>query len=197
MKTQLALPGDTTRSAKSSASASSAKRSVADRSHVRHQPALGRAPGDAIGSRIEQYHCSGWKTWLLRRLCRSRGGDRGAGHPRRRRRIRLRRGAVPPHAGARSVDIVMIDLMRAAHHAVAQDRRHGAGIQPAGGEPPGARIHVHLIAAIPNGLTVEYMPWSARLFRSAAAAKRRACRSGWAVSGLIRPRRDQALRRGA
>lgn len=26
-------------------------------------------------------------------------------------------------------------------------------------------IHVHLIAAIPNGLTVEYMPWSARLFR--------------------------------
>jgi L-alanine-DL-glutamate epimerase-like enolase superfamily enzyme len=25
-------------------------------------------------------------------------------------------------------------------------------------------IHVHLIAAIPNGLTVEYMPWSLRLF---------------------------------
>ena len=25
-------------------------------------------------------------------------------------------------------------------------------------------IHVHLIAAIPHGLTVEYMPWSARLF---------------------------------
>jgi len=24
-------------------------------------------------------------------------------------------------------------------------------------------IHVHLIAAIPNGLTVEYMPWSAKL----------------------------------
>ena len=25
-------------------------------------------------------------------------------------------------------------------------------------------IHVHLIAAIPNGLTVEYMPWTLRLF---------------------------------
>ena len=25
-------------------------------------------------------------------------------------------------------------------------------------------IHVHLISAIPNGLTVEYMPWSFRLF---------------------------------
>jgi L-alanine-DL-glutamate epimerase-like enolase superfamily enzyme len=25
-------------------------------------------------------------------------------------------------------------------------------------------IHVHLVASIPNGLTVEYMPWSFRLF---------------------------------
>ena len=25
-------------------------------------------------------------------------------------------------------------------------------------------IHVQLIAAIPNGLTVEYMPWTLRLF---------------------------------
>jgi L-alanine-DL-glutamate epimerase-like enolase superfamily enzyme len=25
-------------------------------------------------------------------------------------------------------------------------------------------IHVHLVAAIPNGLTVEYMPWTLRLF---------------------------------
>jgi L-talarate/galactarate dehydratase len=24
-------------------------------------------------------------------------------------------------------------------------------------------IHVHLVAAVPNGLTVEYMPWSLRL----------------------------------
>jgi mandelate racemase len=25
-------------------------------------------------------------------------------------------------------------------------------------------IHVHLVAAVPNGLTVEYMPWSGKLF---------------------------------
>jgi mandelate racemase len=25
-------------------------------------------------------------------------------------------------------------------------------------------IHVHLIAAIPNGLTVEYMPWTFKIF---------------------------------
>jgi mandelate racemase len=25
-------------------------------------------------------------------------------------------------------------------------------------------IHVHLVAAAPNGLTVEYMPWSLRLY---------------------------------
>ena len=27
-------------------------------------------------------------------------------------------------------------------------------------------IHVHLIAAIPNGLVVEYMPWTWRLFEN-------------------------------
>ena len=26
-------------------------------------------------------------------------------------------------------------------------------------------IHVHLVSAIPNGLTVEYMPWSFRLWQ--------------------------------
>jgi L-alanine-DL-glutamate epimerase-like enolase superfamily enzyme len=28
-------------------------------------------------------------------------------------------------------------------------------------------IHVHLIAAIPNGLTVEYMPWMVALYEEA------------------------------
>jgi L-alanine-DL-glutamate epimerase-like enolase superfamily enzyme len=28
-------------------------------------------------------------------------------------------------------------------------------------------IHVHLVAAVPNGLTVEYMPWSLKLFEEA------------------------------
>jgi mandelate racemase len=30
-------------------------------------------------------------------------------------------------------------------------------------------IHVHLVAAAPNGLTVEYMPWSLRLFEQTPA----------------------------
>jgi L-alanine-DL-glutamate epimerase-like enolase superfamily enzyme len=30
-------------------------------------------------------------------------------------------------------------------------------------------IHVHLVAAAPNGLTVEYMPWSLRLFEETPA----------------------------
>ena len=41
---------------------------------------------------------------------------------------------------ARSVDIVMIDLMRVGrHHALAEDRRHGRSLQPAGRQPPAAR----------------------------------------------------------
>jgi mandelate racemase len=30
-------------------------------------------------------------------------------------------------------------------------------------------VHVHLVAAIPNGLTVEYMPWTRRLFEETPA----------------------------
>src|SRR5436309_4706414 len=30
-------------------------------------------------------------------------------------------------------------------------------------------MHVHLVAAIPNGLTVEYMPWTLRLFEETPA----------------------------
>jgi L-talarate/galactarate dehydratase len=30
-------------------------------------------------------------------------------------------------------------------------------------------IHVHLVAAIPNGLTVEYMPWTLRLYEETPA----------------------------
>jgi L-alanine-DL-glutamate epimerase-like enolase superfamily enzyme len=30
-------------------------------------------------------------------------------------------------------------------------------------------IHLHLVAAIPNGLTVEYMPWTLRLYEEAPA----------------------------
>lgn len=66
---------------------------------------------------------------------------------------------------AHSVDIVMIDLIRVggisnwlkvAAMAEAFNLPVVSHLLP--------EIHVHLIAAIPNGLTVEYMPWSFRLF---------------------------------
>jgi L-alanine-DL-glutamate epimerase-like enolase superfamily enzyme len=66
---------------------------------------------------------------------------------------------------ARSVDIVMIDLMRAggitgwlkiAGMAEAYNLPVVSHLVP--------EIHVHLIAAVPNGLTVEYMPWTFALF---------------------------------
>jgi L-alanine-DL-glutamate epimerase-like enolase superfamily enzyme len=66
---------------------------------------------------------------------------------------------------AHSVDIVMIDLSRVggignwtkvAAMAEAFNLPVVSHLLP--------EVHVHLIAAIPNGLTVEYMPWSFRLF---------------------------------
>ena len=66
---------------------------------------------------------------------------------------------------AHAVDIIMIDLvrvggisswMKAAAMAEAFNLPVVSHLFP--------EIHVHLISAIPNGLTVEYMPWSFRLF---------------------------------
>ena len=66
---------------------------------------------------------------------------------------------------ARSVDIVMIDLVRAG--GITQWLKI-AGMAEAFNLPVVSHllpeIHVHLIAAIPHGLTVEYMPWSSRLY---------------------------------
>jgi len=65
----------------------------------------------------------------------------------------------------RSIDIVMIDLLRVG--GVTQWMKV-AGMAEAFNLPVVSHLvpelHVHLIAAIPNGLTVEYMPWSLRLF---------------------------------
>ncbi|HEX2826004.1 MAG TPA: mandelate racemase/muconate lactonizing enzyme family protein [Burkholderiales bacterium] len=67
---------------------------------------------------------------------------------------------------ARSVDIVMVDLMRAggptqwvkiAAMAEAFNQPIVSHLVP--------EIHVHLVAAVPNGLTVEYMPRSLRLWK--------------------------------
>ena len=67
---------------------------------------------------------------------------------------------------ARSVDIIMVDLMRAggitqwmkiAAMAEAFNLALVSHLVP--------EIHVHLVAAVPNGLTVEYMPRALRLYK--------------------------------
>jgi len=71
---------------------------------------------------------------------------------------------------ARSVDIVMVDLMRAG--GITQWMKI-AGMAEAFNLPVVSHLipefHVHLIAAIPNGLTVEYMPWTLQLFEETPA----------------------------
>ena len=71
---------------------------------------------------------------------------------------------------AHSVDIIMIDLnrvggiaswMKVAAMAEAFNMPVVSHLFP--------EIHVHLMSAIPNGLTVEYMPWSFRLFEEVPA----------------------------
>src|SRR5579863_7537228 len=66
---------------------------------------------------------------------------------------------------ARSVDVVMIDLVRVG--GITQWLKV-AGMAEAFNLPVVSHlipeVHVHLIGAIPNGLTVEYMPWLRRLF---------------------------------
>ena len=67
---------------------------------------------------------------------------------------------------ARSVDIVMIDVLRAG--GITQWLKI-AGMAEAFDLPVVNHLYpeisVHLVAAVPNGLTVEYMPWSARVFK--------------------------------
>jgi L-alanine-DL-glutamate epimerase-like enolase superfamily enzyme len=71
---------------------------------------------------------------------------------------------------ARSIDIVMIDVLRVG--GITQWMKV-AGMAEAFNVPVVSHlvpeIHVHLIGAIPNGLTVEYMPWSLRLFEETPA----------------------------
>ncbi len=71
---------------------------------------------------------------------------------------------------ARSIDIVMIDLLRAG--GITQWMKI-AGMAEAFNVPVVSHlipeIHLHLVAAIPNGLTVEYMPWTLRLYEEAPA----------------------------
>jgi L-talarate/galactarate dehydratase len=66
---------------------------------------------------------------------------------------------------SRSIDIVMIDLLRVG--GVTQWMKV-AGMAQAFNRPVVSHLvpelHMHLIGAIPNGLTVEFMPWTYRLW---------------------------------
>jgi L-talarate/galactarate dehydratase len=70
---------------------------------------------------------------------------------------------------ARSVDFVMIDLIRVG--GITQWMKV-AGMAEAFNLPVVSHvipeIHSHLVAAVPNGLTVEYMGWMLRLFEGTA-----------------------------
>src|SRR5438477_6693958 len=71
---------------------------------------------------------------------------------------------------ARSIDIVMIDLLRVG--GITQWMKV-AGMAEGVNMPVGSHlvpaIHVHLMAALLDGLTVEYMPWTLRLFEETPA----------------------------
>lgn len=71
---------------------------------------------------------------------------------------------------ARSIDIVMVDLLRVG--GITQWMKV-AGMAEAFNLPIVSHlvpeIHVHLVTAVPNGLTIEYMPWSLRLFEETPA----------------------------
>jgi L-alanine-DL-glutamate epimerase-like enolase superfamily enzyme len=71
---------------------------------------------------------------------------------------------------ARSVDYVMIDLIRVG--GITQWMKV-AGMAEAFNLPVVSHVipelHAHLVAAVPNGLTVEYMGWMLKLFEGVAA----------------------------
>ncbi len=73
---------------------------------------------------------------------------------------------------ARSVDYVMIDLIRVG--GITQWMKV-AGMAEAFNLPVVSHvipeIHAHLVAAVPNGLTVEYMGWMLQLFDGTAAVE--------------------------
>ena len=74
---------------------------------------------------------------------------------------------------ARSVDYVMIDLCRVGG---VTPWMKVAGMAEAFNLPVVSHVmpemHLHLIAAIPNGLTVEYMPWMLKLYEETPALER-------------------------
>lgn len=66
---------------------------------------------------------------------------------------------------AHSIDIAMVDLLRVG--GITQWLKVAAMAESFNLPVVShllPEVHVHLIAAVPNGLTVEYMPWSSRLY---------------------------------
>ena len=121
----------------------------------------------SIGSRVEEYHLF----WL----------EDGVAHDDYPGLAEVARALATPIAAgeyvyglvpfrhmleARSVDIVMVDLLRAG--GMTQWMKI-AGMAEAFNLPIvnhlAPEISVHLVAAAPNGLTVEYMPWSSKLWK--------------------------------
>jgi L-alanine-DL-glutamate epimerase-like enolase superfamily enzyme len=74
---------------------------------------------------------------------------------------------------ARSVDYIMIDLCRVG--GVTQWMKV-AGMAEAFNLPVVSHVmpemHLHLVAAVPNGLTVEYMPWMLKLYEETPAMEK-------------------------
>jgi L-alanine-DL-glutamate epimerase-like enolase superfamily enzyme len=74
--------------------------------------------------------------------------------------------------GARSVDIPMIDLVRVGGIT---PWMKVAGMAQAFNLPVISHmvpeIHVHLMAAVPNGMTVEYMPWLTPMYKAVPMPK--------------------------
>jgi len=125
----------------------------------------------SIGSRLEEYHLF----WLEDVVAH----DDFAGQARVADALATPLAAGEYHYGiipfrhmleARSIDIVMIDLLRVG--GITQWQKVAA-MAEAFNMPVVSHlipeIHVQLVAAIPNGLTVEYMPWTLKLFEETPA----------------------------
>jgi L-talarate/galactarate dehydratase len=74
---------------------------------------------------------------------------------------------------ARSVDYIMIDLCRVGGPS---QWMKVAGMAEAFNLPVVSHVvpemHLHLVAAVPNGLTVEYMPWMLKLYQDTPAIEK-------------------------
>ena len=167
MKTQLALPGETSPDIE-------ADRIRRIREEIGPEIELmcdinqrwSVAQAVSIGHRIEEYHLA----WL--EDVTTRDDYAGLAH--------VSASLATPVAGgeyvygispfrhmleARSVDIAMIDLCRVGGIT---EWLKVAGMAEAFNVPVVSHlipeVHVHLIAAVPNGQVVEYMPWTRRLF---------------------------------